>query len=256
MLYSLLKNEVYKLLKKKKIYIFMIIITGMTLIPIIVSKFDGGGIVFKVNILPLENLAWSTEMIIPIFISILVADMITNEYSEGTMKINLVNGVSRTELLFSKVLTIILVITGLVLFTMVVSYVSGSFFLEWGIPFEFNDLLLSEGSGILYTSLLYLLSVIPLTAFSLIIIFLGLKLESGGSLVGVSIGIIFIMNTMRQLSSVFRPFIISDYFNTGYLLTSLGIQNGLAIFILTSGIYFIVFMGLSVNHLLKKDIVK
>ena len=256
MLFNLLKNEVYKLLKKKKLYIFMLIITGMTLIPIIVSKFDGGDIVFKVNTLPLENLAWSTEMIIPIFISILVADMITNEYSEGTMKLNLVNGVSRTELIFSKVLTLFLVITGLVLFTMAVSYVSGSFFLEWGVPFEFNDLLLSEGSGILYTFILYLLSVIPLTAYSLIIIFLGLKLESGGSLVGVSIGIIFIMNTIRQLSTIFRPFIISDYFNTGYLLTPMGRQNSLSIFIITSGIYFIIFLSLSINNLLKKDIVR
>lgn len=256
MLFRLLKNEIYKLLKKKKIYIFMIIIAGMTLIPIIVSKFDSGGIVFKVNTLPLENLAWSVEMIIPIFISILVADMITNEYSEGTMKLALVNGVSRKELLFSKVLTLIFVITGLVLFTMVVSYVSGSFFLEWGVPFEFNGILLSEGMGILYTLELYLLSVIPLTAFALIITFLGLKLESGGSLVGVTIGIIFIMNTMRQLSSILSPFIISDYFNTAHLLNPAGIKSSLTIFLITSGIYFLVFMGLSINNLLKKDIVK
>jgi len=255
MLFSLLKNEIYKLLKKKKIYIFMVIITVMTLIPIIISKFDNGSLVFKVNTLPLENLAWSTEMIIPIFISILVADMITNEYREGTMKLSLVNGVSRTNLLFSKILTLILVITGLVLFTMAVSYVSGSFFLEWGVPFRFNDLLLSESTGILYTLGLYLLSVIPLTAFSLIITFLGLKLESGGSLVGVTIGIVFIMNTMRQLSSLVRPFIISDYFNTGYLLNPSGIQNDLVILLITSGLYFIVFMGLSLNNIIKKDIV-
>jgi hypothetical protein len=62
MLYNLVKNEYYKLFKKKKLYIFAVIITGMAFIPVIINRLEEAGVNFTVNTLALENLSWSTEM--------------------------------------------------------------------------------------------------------------------------------------------------------------------------------------------------
>ncbi|HKL13622.1 MAG TPA: ABC transporter permease [Halanaerobiales bacterium] len=256
MLYSLIKNEYYKLFKKKKIYIFTLIIIAMAFIPVIINKIEDAGITFTVNTLPLENLSWSTEMIIPIFVAILVADLITTEYNEGTMKLSLVSSASRLELLTAKIITLISVIILLVIFTMMISYLSGALFLEWGIPFQFNDLTLTETQGILYTIGLYLLSVVPLSAFGVLIMFLGFKLKSGGSVVGLTIGIFFLMNILRQISTLFRPFVLSNYFNTAYLLSSHGLSNKIVVLTIISAVYFLVFLGLSISDLVMKDIVK
>ena len=256
MLYNLVKNEYYKLFKKKKLYIFAVIITGMAFIPVIINRLEEAGVNFTVNTLALENLSWSTEMIIPIFLAVLVADLITGEYKEGTFKLSMLGGATRIELLAAKIITLISATLILVFFTMMISYLSGAIFLEWGIPFQFNNVTLSETQGILFTAGLYLLSVIPLTAFGLMIMFFGLKLESGGSLVGLTIGIFFMMNIIRQLSTLFRPLILSNYFNTSYLLSTDFSSQQILIFVIISLVYFLVFLALSVADILNKDIVK
>ena len=256
MLFSLIKNEYYKLFRKKKIYIFAMIIAAMAFIPVIINTIEEAGINFTVNTLPLENLSWSTEMIIPIFIAVLVADLITNEYQEGTFKLSLVSSVTRMELLAAKIITLVSIITLLVLFTMMISYLSGAIFLDWGIPFQFNNVTLTETQGILYTFGLYFLAVVPLSAFGILIMYLGFKLETGGSVVGLTIGIFFIMNIIRQLSKLMRPLVLSNYFNTGYLLSPDGLSNKLIILIIVSLVYGLAFFGLSVSDLIKKDIVK
>jgi hypothetical protein len=115
---------------------------------------------------------------------------------------------------------------------------------------------LSETQGILFTAGLYLISVIPLTAFGIMIMFFGLKLESGGSLVGLTIGIFFLMNIIRQLSKLFRPLILSNYFNTSYLLSADFSSQQLFLFIIISLLYGLVFLALSVADIINKDIVK
>lgn len=256
MLYRLIKNEFYKLLKMKKVYIFMLIIGVMTIIPVLASKFGGAEIVMKVNTFPLENLSWSAEMIIPIFIVILAAEMVTNEYNNGTFKLSLVNSAKRSEVLISKLIVMITFILMILMFTLMVSYISGSIFFDWGVPFEINGQVLSEANGILYTVGMYLLSIIPLTAFSILVIFISFNLSSPGSVVGINIGMIFLLSLIRQLSVKISPFIISDYFNTGLILNSANIFNEVNILLVISLIYFIIFYSLSWINLKNKDIVK
>jgi|AntRauTorckE6833_2_1112554.scaffolds.fasta_scaffold00117_18 ABC-type transport system involved in multi-copper enzyme maturation permease subunit len=256
MLYRLIKNEYYKLLKMKKIYFFMLIIAVMTIIPVLASKFGGADIVMKLNTFPLENLSWSAEMIIPIFIVILGAEMITNEYNNGTFKLSLINSATRSEVLISKIIVMISFIFMILIFTLMFSYISGSIFMDWGVPFEINGYVLSEVNGILYTIGMYLLSIIPLTAFSILVMFISFNLSSAGSVVGINIGIIFFLSLTRQLSPKLSPFIISDYFNTGLILNSANIFNKIIYLLVISLIYIIIFYSISWINLKNKDIVK
>ena len=256
MLYRLIKNEFYKMLKMKKLYIFMMIITVMTIIPVLASKFGGAEIVMKVNTFPLENLSLSAEMIIPIFIVILAAEMMTNEYNNGTFKLSLINSAKRSEVLISKLLVMITFIFGILMFTLMISYISGSIFFDWGVPFEINGHVLSEVNGILYTFGMYLLSIIPLTAFSVLVFYISLNLNSPGSVVGINIGLIFLLSLIRQLSASISPIIISNYFNTGLILNSANILNEIIFLITISLIYLTIFYSLSWVNLKNKDIVK
>lgn len=256
MLFRLIKNEFYKMLKMKKIYIFMLIITAMTIIPVLASKFGGAEIVMKVNTFPLENLSWSAEMIIPIFIVILAAEMITNEYNNGTFKLSLINSAKRSEVLISKLIVMITFIFMILMFTLMFSYISGSIFFDWGVPFEINGHVLSEVNGILYTIGMYLLSIIPLTAFSVLVFYISLNLNSPGSVVGINIGLIFLLSLIRQLSEIISPVIISNYFNTGLILNSVNIFKEVLILLTVSLIYLIIFYSLSWVNLNNKDIVK
>lgn len=256
MLFRLLKNEYYKIFKQKKIYIFLSIIGVMAFLPVLLNRIEETDIVFTVNTLPLENLSWSVELVIPIFIAILVGDLVTNEYKEGTLKLSLVSGATRIELLITKIIALISIILIMVSFTLIVSYLSGSIFLEWGVPFEFNNITLNEVQGIIYTLGLYLLSVVPLTGFMFLIIYLGFKLKSSGSVVGLTIGLFFTMNIIRQLSDFFRPIIIIEYFNTGYLLNNSELFDNLFIFLLVSTIYSVLFFSLCLIDIRQKDIIK
>jgi ABC-2 type transport system permease protein len=96
----------------------------MTLIPAFICKFGEVDKTMSAQMFPLEALKMHLDMLLPIFISILIADIITDEYRSGTLKLPLIHPVSRRKLLNSKLFTILVTITVLLLFFLV-------FLMDW-----------------------------------------------------------------------------------------------------------------------------
>ncbi len=231
------------------------IMSIMTLITSLVYKYVDMEIVITAQQFPLDILKLNLEMLIPIFSAILISDIITDEYRSGTLKLPLIHPVSRIKLLNAKIITILVILIVLSIFSLVISYVLGLTLLDWGDSFMLNGKVYSTLNGILITVGSHLASIIPLLAFNLIIIMISLKLESSGTVVGAAVGLIFGFNILIQLSETIRPYVISYYFNYYPILlkNTLSKETLIGLLVITGygiGTYFV-----CLNLFNKKDIV-
>lgn len=118
-----LKKELYKLIHKKKYIVFILIGAAVSLIrwggSALITRITEGHIVVKTN-MTLEMLPFAVEILIPIIMFAAAADLFTHEYSADTLKMCLMQPVTRFKLLTAKAAAV--VITGAV--SLLVMYVA------------------------------------------------------------------------------------------------------------------------------------
>lgn len=115
----LIRNELYKLFRMKKLYIFaavMVVVLVLNLYnyepgedPMVIWMFMYGQSV------PLNTLDFLTQFMV-IFIPILAGDSVTQEYRRGHMKLSLLRPVLRSELLLAKLAALLVFIIVMALF--------------------------------------------------------------------------------------------------------------------------------------------
>jgi ABC-2 type transport system permease protein len=174
---------------------------------------------FKINIFngqtyPLNFLGLVTSWIMPIFMIILCADMVTEEYLNGTLALSLAHPVSRTSLMTAKAISLLVIMTFLLLSTLLIAYVIGTLFFGWGNSFMIQGTTFSTFNGILLNIGLYGISALPLIAFGMVVMFISLQFNSGSVVTGVSIGLMLILTLGAEMVPRLQPFIITTYFNT------------------------------------------
>ncbi|MEC9488219.1 MAG: ABC transporter permease [Halanaerobium sp.] len=251
---NLIENELIKLFAKKKLYIFLGIIFAMILIPGLVFKFSEVAKPVSGQQFPLEILNSNVELLLPIFLAILVADLITEEYRDGTLKLFLVHPVSRSKLLHAKLITILIAVVILMAFSLVASYAMGTILFGWGQGLQFGDANYQGFQGILVTAGAHLFSILPLMACALVLLVIALNLTSGGAVVGISIGLIMGLTVLGQISLAARPYLLTTYFR--YYLLFLNqpgwkeLLQGVAAVLLYGGISYI----LSLRFFQHKDL--
>jgi ABC-2 type transport system permease protein len=233
---SLAKNEVYKIFKQRKIYIFMFIIFVLTCLEyvgaIIVNKASRSNssitspfMNMNGQTMPLMMLSGISTIIV-IFITILLADIVTDEYKNGTLKLSLLAPISRSKLLVSKVVGLLFGTLILLVFTMIISYLLGTVFFGWGDKFILNgfnyntngDLVkqtmtFSVSKGILFTIFSYIIQVLPYMAFGMIVLFLSLLFSNMGATIGTSLGVWFAFTILDQISKDVKLYTITSYFS-------------------------------------------
>lgn len=110
-----LKKELYKLIHKKKYIVFILIGAAVSLIrwggSALITRITEGHIVVKTN-MTLEMLPFAVEILIPIIMFAAAADLFTHEYSADTLKMCLLQPVTRFKLLTAKAAAVM--ITGAV----------------------------------------------------------------------------------------------------------------------------------------------
>lgn len=229
---NLIKNEVYKIFRQKKLFVFMgIMLLSMILnyIFFLLSKnivmdnnsnpfLNMNGQMFPINTLNGVN------TIIVIFIIIVSADIITDEYKNGTLKLSLLWPITRTKLLISKVIGLYISIFTLLVFTMTAGYILGTIFWGWGDTLVLSDFnttgfgqkpvtySFSPLNGIIYTIGSYILSTIPFISFGMIVIFISLLYSNVGATIATGLGIYFGLGLVDQFIRNSRPFLINTYF--------------------------------------------
>ncbi len=111
--------------------------------------------------------------ILKFFLAIVIVSMMANEYSYGTLKQNLIDGISKKEFIKSKFLTVVLFALVSTVFIFVMSLILGLSFSSYTEP------------GIIFSDLEYLLAYfIKLTGFFAFCLFLGILVKRSAFAIG------------------------------------------------------------------------
>lgn len=111
--------------------------------------------------------------LLKIFLAVIIVSMMANEYSYGTLKQNLIDGMSKKEFVLSKVLTIVVFSAISTLFVFIVSLILGLFFSS------FDEI------GIIFSRMEYLLAYfVKLLGFFSFCLFLGVLIKRSAFALG------------------------------------------------------------------------
>ena len=142
---GLFKDECYKMFRKKKLYLFFALLLANELIFVFQSKFSAGGpqqAVMNGQSFPLQMLSGSS-LFIAIFMAVLVADMVSDEYRQGNFKAVLLHPIQRGQLVCAKAASLLLALVVVVAFTGLTSCLLG------GIFFGQGDAILVNGAPVI-----------------------------------------------------------------------------------------------------------
>lgn len=255
---KLLQNELLKLFKTKKLYVFFLLLAATTAITVYYYNSPGTGMQTVIEAANAQSLPivlkYTTAQFFSIFMAIYIADIITDEYKTGSLKLSMLRPISRTKLLNSKVVAIFAFTVILTLFFVLSNYAIGIVSFGWGDSAEYNGITYSTIDGILLTAKVFAVSILPLMAFGMITMFIAVVSSNMTTTIAVSIGISMVgqylnaLPSIKVFSVVNQMYFFSDYFvkisNPGEM--TLSIMINLA--------YIAIFYLLAVTTFKKKDI--
>ena len=203
-----LNNEFIKVFKgSKRFKSFLIILLIMSTVSAIIIKLAKGNPAIEDVII--SNMIMSIE-ILPIYIAILSSDMITEDYKNGTLKMTILQPISRGEIIIGKSLFLIIFTALLMTFNIIFTTFFAGFMLG-GMP-DSTELLMFLVKGIL-TSII-------LGAFGMVTIFISIIMNSSGSATGAGIGALFAIRitsvsiaTFKLIPSNFSGVFITNIFD-------------------------------------------
>lgn len=254
---KLLKNELYKLFKTKKLYVFAAIILAVLLLNL--NNYQPGS----------ERTIWTftygqstpltliniLSQFMVIFIPIFIGDSITNEYRQGTLKLSLMRPVTRNQLLKAKIASLFVFICVMAIFFIAASYAIGTYYLGWGNGLEYAGQLYKPMEGILLTLGANALLILPFMAYGLFVLSIAV-FSSNMSLTIISSLVIMTIGLNLNVFEAIAPYSLAyhiAYFHENFVpaldwrlaFQSIGII----------GIYLGVFALLSFCKFRKKEIV-
>ena len=180
-MYRLLNIEFQKLLHNRAsrilIITYFLLLTSIALIAAI--KFDIGPIKFHLAEMGIFNFPYIWHFnsyfaaIFKLFLAIIIVSMMANEYSNKTLKQNLIDGLSKKEFILSKFYTVIVFSLISTLFLFVVSFILGLIFSNY------TEL------SIIFSDLEFILAFfVKLVGFFLFCLFLGILVKRSAFALG------------------------------------------------------------------------
>lgn len=122
--------------------------------------------------------------VLKFFLAIVIVSMMANEYSYGTLKQNLIDGMSKQEFILSKFLTVVLFALGSTVFVFIMSLILG---------FSFSSY---TEMGIIFSDLEYILAYfVKLVGFFSFCLFLGILVKRSA----FAIGFLFVWNIIEGI---------------------------------------------------------
>ena len=207
----LLSIELLKIWKNKASRVLTLTyFTLLTFIALIASiKFDLG--IFKLHLAEMGifnfPFIWHFNTyiaaILKLFLAIVIVSMMANEYSYGTLKQNLIDGMSKKEFILSKFLTIILFATVSTVFVFIMSLILGYSFSSY------------TEIGIIFSDLEYIIAYfVKLVGFFSFCLFLGILVKRSA----FALGFLLVWNIIEGIAKGILTFkIFPDSNNAAYI---------------------------------------
>jgi ABC-2 type transport system permease protein len=203
--------ELYKIFHKKNIYVFLGILLAFAILLVYTLKGERG----DSGSYPLFFLKAMYMLIIPIFCTILVGEIFTGEIRSGTLKILLTRPLSRSQLYFSKLCTLFLLISILYVSMLIFSLGAGCIWM--GVP---------KVSSLMPMLQTYFLSIFPMFAFSCLMLVFSLLTRKEGPLIGISLSFMYVSMIVGLAFRKITPYLVTSYFNiTEFLIKGTTVET-------------------------------
>ncbi|BCZ47667.1 ABC transporter permease [Clostridium gelidum] len=121
-------NESTKIFKRSKYKVLLICIGILSIALGLISNYTGGLINVSLSNLPLNILSILTNVLIPLIIFMVVADLFAAEQENGTIKAVITRPISRNEILISKMIAILIYVASILIITFIIGLVMEIFF--------------------------------------------------------------------------------------------------------------------------------
>jgi ABC-2 type transport system permease protein len=239
-----IKNELYKLIHRRKTKWLIGIILGLSVIGII-------GIFIIQNLTSThvvnasELATWLLQLmdglILPLFVTMMTIDLFTGELGNETIKNTLLMPINRSRVYLAKITTVAIAIVGILLGMFIVNVTVGTIF--FGVS--------SMTGQLLATFLAYLLTSIPLILISILAAMIGLSFKSSSSALTFSIVLYVALKTVGLFVaklSIFMPTSYMEWYR--YPLTS-NTSTQMLLFMVA---YIIMFISLGILRFDTKEI--
>lgn len=258
MMINLVKNELFKVFRLKKLYIFMLILLLQEILAVYYYQ-PGGGQMKSVIVTPdaqsiplalLNSLAQFMIIYIPLYL----ADVITDEYKNGTLKLSLLRPIDRIQFLHGKIIGLLVFILIMISFFILSSYMVGTIAFGWGDYTIYNGVSYPPVKGICLTILLSFAMVLPYMASGMIIILIAFSATTMSTTILLSIGVLTfgqylnVFDEIKYYSIVHQMYFFHEYFVKQSNL-ELALQS-----IIVLVLYIVVFYILSAKTLKRKDL--
>ena len=236
MMKILIINELDKVLKRKRTYISFLLI-GI-LIPFIVGAINNGGTTLEKSIYgqlsdsfffigSLLNGYLATYIIIAVLINhmpflstIIASDIFSGEYSRSTFRMYLTRPISRTKVLFSKVIVVLAYTSVLMGFFFLYSLIISMLWLGTGelAVFHKGILLLSGDEVIQRFALAFFISNYVMLTISLLCLLISTISKNSVTPIIITISIVFVGTAITyipiELFKLINPYLFTGYINS------------------------------------------
>lgn len=198
------KNEVYKILSKKK-FIILFILSIVILISVssanLIANIRFGGPLLNSTNIPVTVLNFISSMFLPLFVLLLTSDLFSGEFSDNSIIMSLVRPVARNKLYISKILAIgismLIILMGTFIVSEIVSFMGGGF---------------SAGLAKLPSNLMtYVFAVVPMLLIAVITAFTTQFTKSGNFTVVILICASIIISLVSIIFPEIKTFMPTTY---------------------------------------------
>ncbi|MEN1935263.1 ABC transporter permease subunit [Paenibacillus sp. 102] len=269
-------NELIKMFSGKRMYVFIAVSLLYVIVTLVSTKnmMENMGTIKEnipanLNLPPVPEIALNgfsastitldgiSSFLLVVYIIVLAASSITDEYRDGTLKLPLLQGMKRNSVILSKLIALSFIIVFFLVFNFIVSIASGSYLFGLGEQFMLQhpsygkvELSILEGIGVLLqmngATFLFLLAV------TAVVMYVSIKMNSTANAIGIGVGLLLAMNIIGSLGLS-----LNSYFIFGYtkfhekILNHDGVLLGVGILVL----HFSIFLALSLYDFKRKDLV-
>ncbi|KYG34482.1 ABC transporter permease subunit [Bacillus gaemokensis] len=209
---------------------------------------------FSASVVTLDGIS---SFLLVVYIIVLAASSITDEYRDGTLKLPLLQGVKRTSVIFSKLIALSVIIVFFLLFNFSVSIISGSYLFGLGEKFILQHPSYGKVELSIFEGMWALLQMngavfLFLLAVAAIVIYISIKMNSTANAIGVGVGLLLAMNIIGSLGLSVNPYFIFGYTKFHEkILNHDGVLLGVGILL----VHFALFLILSLYDFKRKDLV-
>lgn len=231
---GIMKNELIKLTKSKRIAIFTsIIIILNVFFGIVVLQMEKTGMAPEEMLqemvggyFPIQILGVVSDMVLPIFATLLACFLLIDEYNSGTLKLPILCGHSRNAIMTAKILAVLMVMA----YIMTVTWISAN--LTAVILWETDGVIEMLGSNLM----IYAQTFVAIASWSLIMMLAALFLQNSGIMIGIMTAVLVISSVVGSMFPSIARYIIT------YYLKAFSSQSGTVSYILGDAVCMSVFV--------------